>query len=96
VVELAEMQDQRARNGRTLVRKEVNARAVVADRRFGIGARRREIGHRAAEAEADHADLDIALRQAPQMRNAGLHVLDAGRVVESLVQRTALGVPRAS
>ena len=39
-------------------------------------------------------ELNFRCGQTPQVRNPGLHVLDAGRIVECLVQRTAFGVAR--
>ena len=66
VIELAEMQDQRLADVFALVGEKVNARAVIADRCLGVGARCREIRHRATEAEAGHADLAVAFRPRAQ------------------------------
>ena len=52
--------------------------AVIADRCIAVGARRREIGEKAAKTISDRADLSGHARQVTQLCDRGLDVFDAG------------------
>jgi hypothetical protein len=88
LVELGDVQRERALDVLGLIERGVDAHAVVADGHVRIGAARSQVGELAAEAEAQHADL-LLLHFGPlaQRGDRGLHVFHALGLVEAAVER---------
>lgn len=84
------MQQQRAGDRRGLGELLVDRRAVIADRGVDPELSRRQIGERAAEAEADHGDLAVARLESAQRGDRGADVGDALRHVELAHERHRL------
>src|SRR5215472_15433853 len=90
LVLLRNVEHQRLLDRLGFVERALDADAVIADGGVRVGARRHQVGELAAEAVADRADLARAGRQFPQMPERRIEVVDAGRLVEALVERERL------
>ena len=90
VIESPEMQHRGTGDPCPIVKKTVDACPVISDGSVGVRSRAGEIPHCAAQTKANDPNFTTAFRTGAQSGNGGLHISNAGLIIEALVKRLGL------